>query len=258
MYYVYEYIDPRNNKPFYVGKGTGNRVYKHLNETKDNYINIKKFEYIQDLKLNNLTPIINFVHNNIVEEEIAYELELNLILKYGRIGFEENGVLTNVHLERKPPSQKGVKRSELTKDKIKRNSLKDGKQRTIAYIKKHDYLIYNIICDIQNKLRRKIIVKKHNITIDLYNKIKLKLTKYIYLLNTHTKYNLVNKKITKINGMRQKLFSDNKELLIDMYNMIDDGIKRRVICLELNITLEFYDRNKRNIIKDEFIKFIGE
>jgi len=30
-YYVYALIDPRNNKPFYIGKGKDNRIYNHVN-----------------------------------------------------------------------------------------------------------------------------------------------------------------------------------------------------------------------------------
>ena len=30
-YYVYMYSDPKTKKPFYVGKGTGNRAFSHLN-----------------------------------------------------------------------------------------------------------------------------------------------------------------------------------------------------------------------------------
>ena len=30
MFYVYQLIDPRNNKPFYVGKGKNNRMYDHV------------------------------------------------------------------------------------------------------------------------------------------------------------------------------------------------------------------------------------
>ena len=57
MFYVYNLIDPRNNSIFYVGKGKGNRMYKHEQYTINNkYPNGNKllFERIKDIKDNNL------------------------------------------------------------------------------------------------------------------------------------------------------------------------------------------------------------
>ena len=34
MYYVYCYIDPRNDQPFYVGKGKQDRAFTHIKHTK--------------------------------------------------------------------------------------------------------------------------------------------------------------------------------------------------------------------------------
>ena len=44
-YYVYVYSDPDTHKPFYVGKGKGNRVFDHLSYDNDS----QKVEYIQNL-----------------------------------------------------------------------------------------------------------------------------------------------------------------------------------------------------------------
>lgn len=51
MYYVYSLIDPRNNKPFYVGNGKkeNDRHEDHFNETLENTTNRAKFYKIQDI-----------------------------------------------------------------------------------------------------------------------------------------------------------------------------------------------------------------
>ena len=50
-FYVYMLIDPRNNKPFYVGKGKGNRVFQHVEDAKNNpSISTDKYDIIRDIE----------------------------------------------------------------------------------------------------------------------------------------------------------------------------------------------------------------
>ena len=105
-YYVYIYYNPTTNLPFYVGKGKGDRLYSHLRETIETTDNMKKFNYINKLRKNNLVPVIVKFRENISEND-AYNLEEELILKFGRKGFESYGVLTNICLGSRPPIIKG-------------------------------------------------------------------------------------------------------------------------------------------------------
>jgi hypothetical protein len=52
-WYVYELIDPRTNRPFYVGKGSGNRIDHHEKEA-DKGVCSKKCNLIRELRRNNL------------------------------------------------------------------------------------------------------------------------------------------------------------------------------------------------------------
>src|SRR5688572_1020267 len=45
--YVYVYIDPRNGKPFYIGRGKGNRIFSHLSE-KSEANKVRQIEEIRD------------------------------------------------------------------------------------------------------------------------------------------------------------------------------------------------------------------
>lgn len=105
-YYVYALIDPRDHKPFYVGKGQGNRAKTHLydmagvrNQYKENKIAV--------IRAVGLEPIIQYWVENILNEELAYIIETSFIQYYGRKGYEPNGILTNICLDSRPPSHKG-------------------------------------------------------------------------------------------------------------------------------------------------------
>lgn len=103
MYYIYAYIDPRTNLPFYIGKGKDNRKFDHLSENQSKKENKDKFQVIQELQLHGLKPLIVELESNIESELMAYNREDYYILQYGRKGFETNGILTNKTIGGKHP-----------------------------------------------------------------------------------------------------------------------------------------------------------
>lgn len=103
MYYIYAYIDPRTNFPFYIGKGKGTRKFDHLVEASSKKENREKFKVIKELQMLDLLPIILELESNIKDELLAYNREDFYILKYGRKGIETDGILTNKTIGGKRP-----------------------------------------------------------------------------------------------------------------------------------------------------------
>lgn len=84
-YYVYELIDPRNMKVFYVGKGKGNRAYEHTKKVKRNSLyksNKAKNELIQEILHSGNKPIEIIIERYATDQE-AVEHEADLISEYG-------------------------------------------------------------------------------------------------------------------------------------------------------------------------------
>lgn len=78
-YYVYGLIDPRNNKLFYIGKGTGNRVFQHMNESNKNpESERKKLKIIKDIE-NSGNQVKHILINYGLKEEEAFAAEASLI-----------------------------------------------------------------------------------------------------------------------------------------------------------------------------------
>ncbi len=158
QYYVYELIDPRNNKPFYVGKGKKKRMYSHVQAVKrgdtPNGSNRKlknKIQKILSLGLNIKYKKIFLTEN----EDGAYQREKKIIMEiglsnlcniteggndgsgngfYGKHHSEETkrkmrknhkGMLNKNHSEetkkKMSESQKGITHSEETKKKISKS-----------------------------------------------------------------------------------------------------------------------------------------
>lgn len=93
-YYVYQYADPKNKVPFYIGKGKGLRVFAHLLQNQKSSGNYYKYNKIKSIMNTNVLPEIRIIKHSLTHEE-ACILEKELILKYGRIHIDENGILTN-------------------------------------------------------------------------------------------------------------------------------------------------------------------
>lgn len=106
MYYVYQLVDPRTDQPFYVGKGSGSRAKTHLRAI-PNTRNPYKENKIADIRSAGLEPKIEFVAENIVDEELAYTIEAELIKRHGRKGYEADGILTNSCIDNRPPNHRG-------------------------------------------------------------------------------------------------------------------------------------------------------
>lgn len=101
-YYIYYLIDPRTNIPFYIGKGKGVRCTVHLKETQATTENYSKYAFIKDIRKSGLEPLIEKILTDL-PEDVAYELESELIQAFGRIKYDSNGILTNICVDNRPP-----------------------------------------------------------------------------------------------------------------------------------------------------------
>ncbi len=88
-YYVYRLIDPRNGQTFYVGKGTGNRVFQHVLGAIDYYDGVTDTDYSYENDPNKLRiirdirdvglEVIHIIQRWHLTEEQAFEVEAALI-----------------------------------------------------------------------------------------------------------------------------------------------------------------------------------
>jgi len=77
-YYVYVLIDPRDGRIFYVGKGTGNRIFSHSNAALTHRVPEDKLERIRSIRRKGLSVQHLVLRHGLTEKE-AFEIESSVI-----------------------------------------------------------------------------------------------------------------------------------------------------------------------------------
>jgi hypothetical protein len=72
--YVYLYVDPQTKKPFYVGKGSGNRAFSHIKANAKSSVS----KILRELRKGNLKPRIEILRHGLTEKE-AFQVEASAI-----------------------------------------------------------------------------------------------------------------------------------------------------------------------------------
>jgi len=74
-YYVYLYLDPRDNSIFYIGKGTGDRAFAHLYDLSES----AKVQRIAAIRAAGRQPEIEILVHGLQDEETALRIEASII-----------------------------------------------------------------------------------------------------------------------------------------------------------------------------------
>lgn len=77
-FYVYALIDPRNEQPFYIGKGKNNRIYEHVQLAIKNEKESDKLNKIREIKDDGKKVKHIVIRHGLTEDE-AFKIESSLI-----------------------------------------------------------------------------------------------------------------------------------------------------------------------------------
>lgn len=124
-HYVYRLVDPRNGQTFYIGKGTGNRVFDHMNglspekwsDDSEDEIPTEKSAKMATIKAIRRAGlhVTCFIHRHDMDEDVAYEVEAALIDAYGALtniqkghGFKTQGCMSVLQVEKNAKAPEAV------------------------------------------------------------------------------------------------------------------------------------------------------
>lgn len=130
MYYVYAYFEPGNEKPFYIGKGSGQRAYQHTCRCRVSKQRTHFYNKLRSLLQTGIKPQIVLLQEGLTETE-AFELETWLIRFFKRRC--EGGCLCN-HTTGGEGGAGYTRQTPVTKDERKRRS---DAQKGKVFTKQH-------------------------------------------------------------------------------------------------------------------------
>lgn len=94
-YYVYALVDPRDKRIFYVGKGTGDRVFQHAEDSLNENDESLKLSTIREIHKAEKEVEYYILRHNLSDKE-AYLVESTLIDLLTYNAFNRENLLTNV------------------------------------------------------------------------------------------------------------------------------------------------------------------
>lgn len=160
MYYVYALVDPINRLPFYIGKGTKNRMNAHL--LGYDRSNVDKVRMIENIRNLGFEPQAVKILDNIEDEIEAYKTEtlyINEIRSWGTIK------LTNKSGLKRPPSRLGHKWSKESIDKRSRTIIESGSRKNVRMSEEQK-------AKISKTLKGRPSLRKVNVDMNLLKKLR--------------------------------------------------------------------------------------
>lgn len=97
-YYVYALIHPTTDKPFYIGKGIGNRLFNHKHCALNTEDSSLKLDIIRKITSSNLEVKHIVIRHGLTEKE-AFEVEASLIDLGNYIGFDLSNIMDGHYAE---------------------------------------------------------------------------------------------------------------------------------------------------------------
>ena len=233
-YYVYIYSDPDTLKPFYIGKGKGNRCFNHLFQEGDT----EKIKKIQELKEQGKNPIIEILIWG-VDEETALKVEAAAI---DLIGIEN---LTNLqkghHSAMYGRIDVDVLYNRFNRDELNREDITEN----VMFIKVNGYHYGMTDFQLYDQTRRswkvnEDRVKRVEYAFAIYEGLVLEVYKIAGWFPAHTTYNsiLVSEDviIRDIEGKRFEFVGQ----------VADDSIRKKYVGKSVT---SFYKKGEQNPIK---------